>query len=267
MTAQTQDLTPNLGGSALLVARFTIVGVGALGHLIALDLARAGARQLHLVDPDIVTPDTASRQLPITSTGRHKVHAVKALIHQYSPWTSVVAVPTALGSARPTAHILDEQVTHLIDATAEPAVTRFLAHWTTTRSAGFYAVTATSGGCGGTLLALDAGQRAACFQCFEQHRHDRALPTPPEQRGGWITPPRCSQATYLGYGHDLALIAHQASRRVLAGILIPETCGAQYAVATLDRAGAPPTWQTVDLQPHPACTAPHPNSPMQLRLT
>lgn len=243
-------------------ARVGIVGLGALGHLLGLDLARAGVGHLHLVDGDEVTADTASRQYPITFAGWSKPTALRQLVRWYNPWQSTTLVRHSLGLVgRDPYADLDPSLDVLVDATAEPAVTRFLAHWAASTSTCFVSITATAGGRGGTLLRLPA-LTGGCYRCLEHHRAEQALPAPPELPGSWVRPPRCSEATYTGYGHDLALVAHQGSRLVLRSLAGSDTSGSDdYWVADLPDDGSPSRWTGVPLPVHPSCPHPHREAP------
>jgi hypothetical protein len=262
------DVRPGRAGAAVLEgARVGVVGVGALGHLVALDLARVGIGHLHLIDGDHVTADTASRQYPVIFAGRSKAVALRELIRWFNPWQGISIVDHQLGRhGRDPFTDLDARLDLVVDATAEPAVTRFLGHWADSADARFVSVSATAGGRGGTLLRLPSCG-GGCYRCLEHHRADRALPVPPELDGSWVRPPRCSEATFTGYGHDLALVAHQASRLVLATLLgpvDPVTRDApagddpvDYWVADLPRDGGPARWTAVPLPVHADCPHPH----------
>lgn len=63
--------------------RIAIVGLGSLGARVALSLARMGARNLLLVDDDVLLPENLCRHpLDWGGVGRHKVDAVADAIHR-----------------------------------------------------------------------------------------------------------------------------------------------------------------------------------------
>ena len=78
------------------------------------------------------------------------------------------------------------------------------------------------------------------------------LPAPPELEGAWIAPPGCSHPTYLGYGHDLAIIATQATRLAIAQLTGAEPAGGVWTV-DIPTDGNPPAWTAHLLTPHRAC--------------
>ncbi len=70
----------------LAACRATVIGVGAIGRQVALQLAAIGVPALRLIDPDIVEPvNLACQGYFEEDLNRHKVHATGNLCHQINP--------------------------------------------------------------------------------------------------------------------------------------------------------------------------------------
>ncbi len=71
-------------------ARVGIAGLGGLGSRIALDLARTGIGQLHLVDCDTVEPSNLNRQqYRISHLGLPKTEALRREIEEINPYIRI----------------------------------------------------------------------------------------------------------------------------------------------------------------------------------
>jgi hypothetical protein len=82
-----QDLVPQ---ERLQNLSASIVGVGAIGRQVALQLAALGVRQLQLIDFDRVEPSNLTTQGYYTSDlGRHKVEATADAAQQIDPMIGV----------------------------------------------------------------------------------------------------------------------------------------------------------------------------------
>jgi sulfur carrier protein ThiS adenylyltransferase len=78
--ARQDDLVPQ---AALQGAKVTVIGVGAVGRQVALQLASVGARHIQLVDFDAVEPTNVTTQGYLTAdVGQAKVEATAAAIRR-----------------------------------------------------------------------------------------------------------------------------------------------------------------------------------------
>ena len=83
-----RDLVPP---EALVSTDCTVIGVGAIGRQVALQLAAIGAPKLQLIDYDVVEPaNLASQGYLQDDLGRPKVHATADLCQQINPMMTVV---------------------------------------------------------------------------------------------------------------------------------------------------------------------------------
>ncbi|MSS64426.1 sulfur carrier protein ThiS adenylyltransferase ThiF [Velocimicrobium porci] len=73
-------------------ARVAIIGLGGLGSHIAIELARCGIGELHIVDYDVVEPSNLNRQAyRMSHLGIPKVEALEQEIKQVNPFVKVTA--------------------------------------------------------------------------------------------------------------------------------------------------------------------------------
>lgn len=109
-------------------ARVAIVGVGAVGSMVAELLVRAGVGTLALIDGDIVSAGNACRHVStLADIGEFKVNALANRLQQISPHVSVTAVPTGLPEAVDAMTTLLEPFDVIIDCTASDEVLALLA--------------------------------------------------------------------------------------------------------------------------------------------
>jgi sulfur carrier protein ThiS adenylyltransferase len=77
------DLVPR---ERLSAHRLTVIGIGAIGRQVSLQLAAMGARKLQLIDFDLVEPTNVTTQAYLAADiGQPKVDATAAAIHQIEP--------------------------------------------------------------------------------------------------------------------------------------------------------------------------------------
>lgn len=92
-------------------ARVGIAGLGGLGSRIALDLARTGVGQLHLVDCDTVEPSNLNRQqYRISHLGLPKTEAIKREIQEINPYIKISVDYTRIMSENAAALFKDDAI-------------------------------------------------------------------------------------------------------------------------------------------------------------
>lgn len=80
---------------------FAIIGCGRSGALLARQLASLGARHLTLIDHDILEPHNAIMAgIPLSMTGKHKVHALFDTLLQSYPCISIKPIATGIHTDR-----------------------------------------------------------------------------------------------------------------------------------------------------------------------
>jgi ThiF family len=185
----------------------TVFGLGCVGSTSAIELAKAGAKELRLVDHDYIDPGTVLRWhegLPVA--GLLKANVIAASINQHFPLTSAVPYVYRVGANG--ASILDvitNDATLLYDATAEDGVSYFLAELARHRNIPYVHVSARQGGWGGVVVRLT--KDTGCWYCLEVARTARRIPPPPADTAGDVQPVGCSDPTFKGTGFDVSTIA------------------------------------------------------------
>lgn len=118
-THRTEILIGPDGVEKLAGAHVLIVGVGGVGGYTAEALCRAGIGEFTLVDPDVIAPSNANRQImALTSTmGRRKVEVMAERMEDIHPGVKVEAVarvlkPDDLGDE----HIPWDRISYCVDA-------------------------------------------------------------------------------------------------------------------------------------------------------
>ncbi|TKJ28474.1 ThiF family adenylyltransferase [Blastococcus sp. CCUG 61487] len=259
-------LTARLPGdpARLAQATATVVGVGALGGPVALELARAGVGGLHLIDGDLHDPATGARQLlTIRDAGSPKALAVALSLIDVNPHLQLTTGLRPLGADDGRELPGLTASTLVIDCTANPAANRYLAAHLGVTGTPLLIASATAGAWGGAITALPAAG-GGCWECLQLHRGARTVPWPPARPDAQLTPVGCSHPTYEGAWTDsLGHVALQTARTAIALLTAPAgataaASGNPYGdlqVVTLYRRGRPvhPRWQTRQLTVHPAC--------------
>ena len=270
------DLTARAPAATRLAdKRVLIVGLGSIGSRVADGLARAGAGRLTLLDEDTVEPGNLTRHAATFATiGMSKVFATAHTVRNNSPLTRIDGWALHIGGV----HLDSGPDTHQIllhaiddadlcvDATADPAVNRYLAAHTAAAHTPYLNVSATGGAWGGVIAHIRPGRTEGCWSCLMHHRADHSVPFPPANPDGYqLQPPRCSEPTFTGAAADLDTIAVHAVRIITHHLSRRDGLGhrnslseldADLHIATLRDAHGRPCaarWTTVPLAVHPRC--------------
>lgn len=172
-------------------ARFLVVGAGSIGGYVTLELARAGAGALDIVDHDHYDLNNGVRHvLPASYAGRAKADAVAELARACSPFTDARGHELNVGvsaSAKLRMLALIDTADAVVDATGSENVTRLL-HWRCSE-AGVPLVSGalSAGGLAGRIVILRG--RSPCLDCFYD---DPSIPARASARISGTTPHGCS---------------------------------------------------------------------------
>lgn len=240
-----------------------VVGVGAIGAPIAIELARNGVASLRVIDHDIVEPGNSVRwPLGASSWGVPKTEALKAHLNVHYPGCEVVSVVHQLGNVSASDNDVLEQLLNcadlVVDASASGSVNHLLWHRCTTRGIPLVKVAATPTLGGGTVVRHVAG--GGCPACLQWAREDdEGVPTPPgsDQNFVGLQPPGCGERTFAGGDYDLLELSLQTVR-VCVRTLREAAPAAFVQTLTLrsePAAEALPQWQEHALPAHPNCCA------------
>lgn len=225
-----EDLASRLPVRARLSqARIAIIGTGALGAPIALECARAQARELRLLDHDHVEVGNTVRWPYGLSTVSHlKVDVLAQMIVADYPFTEVTPVRHQLGgSALARQHRTESEfdmLEHLldgaalaIDATAEIGLQQLTAALCDERQLPQLYVSATEGARGGIVARVIPGV-TGCWQCLQLGLDEGSIQTPAHDDVATVQPRGCASRTFTGANFDLAPVVAQAVRAATATI-------------------------------------------------
>lgn len=251
-------------------ATIALVGLGAIGAPVAMELARCGVKELRLVDGDEMEPATARRWLVgWPAFARQKGAVLAERIEGDYPWTKAVAYPEMIGKpaergVRRQGETIDEileNVDLVIDATAEMGVNHFLSDLCRLRELPFVLANATPGVWGGMVVCF--APETPCWMCFRAALYGETaenLPLPPadESDTGQIQPAGCAEPTFSGASFDLQEIALETVRA--AASMLGSEGGYdledwQYALLSLQQGTGrtPPHWSTHPIPRRPGC--------------
>jgi hypothetical protein len=246
--------------------RIVIVGIGAIGAPVAIELARNGCGVLHLLEHDIIEPGNTVRwPLGASAWGQSKLAALKSFLAREYPGTAVhdrrhfvgqIAEGDAAGDDEVFSALLPE-VDLVIDASASHGVTTLLADRCCEYGVPLISLFATPTVEGGAVVRHVS--RSGCPNCL-LHAWDKGEITPPPGNGddtGLSQPPGCAERTFVGAGYDLQELSLQTVRFVVE--TLSESDGLSSVVQTLSFTGEdgkriPPVWRVDDLPAHPACS-------------
>lgn len=249
------------------------VGLGCVGAPAAIELARAGVGNLRLMDPDIFESPTALRwPLGVTAAGKAKVRAVGEFIAQNYPTTKVLAQQTRIGATVEMGGASAEQIASffegvdlLVDATADPTISRLLSMEARAKAIPHIFLSSTPGGWGGTVGRAIQGQ-TGCYDCYELAMQPNSpaefrLPAAPNGPVDPAYTPGCAAPTFKAAGVDISETSLCAARMVISTLCDGVEDGYpsmpwDLALLTLREGdGTPilPRWTSHSLPVHPSC--------------
>jgi molybdopterin/thiamine biosynthesis adenylyltransferase len=246
-----------------------LIGTGALGAPIAIELARNGVSEQRLLDHDQVEPGNSIRwPLGADAWGKHKVLALKQHIELQYPGCQVVPLVHQLGGPQDV-QTDDESLEKMlqgadlvIDASASHGINRLLWDHCQRERLPLVRLGATPNVAGGTVvLHMPDGGCPVCLQWHREEAHP-SIPSPPGADSvDLIQPPGCGERTFRGADYDLQELSLQAVR-VVVGALSADKGKVEsmaYTLALQDSLGSsiPPAWETSALPPHPKCSCSH----------
>lgn len=254
---------------ALAEKTVAVVGLGAIGAPIAIELARSGIDKLILVDFDIVEPATIRRwSLGWAAVGRRKEEVLQEHLGVHYPDTIIEAVSAQLGSAfrlentPPQIDIVQDiiqQADVIVDASAELGVNHVLSDFTAKIGKPYVVANATPGAWGGMVAQFLPDKDQACWYCLREalYGEEASIELPPADPHGDVQPPGCGDITFTGTSYDLREISMETVR-IVAGILAgdyPETTWDLGILSLRDADGRriPPHWKPHIIPRHAGC--------------
>lgn len=262
--------------SALQAKKVLLLGCGAIGGFVAVDLARAGVGRLELLDFDVVRPGNSLRW-PIgrEAWGVKKTTALAKFITHNYPLTKAIALDCRIGGAlanperlpkesrtsdSPIAQVrnLIRDVDLVIDVTASSEVQAAIAYLCRDVGKAHIIGYATSGLVGG-FVARFSEASDACWVCINERWRDGSLPQPREDLAGMVTPIGCNSPTFSGGAYDLQEVSLEIVRTAVGTLSDGLYDPGSWAAAILDMRDddghrVPPRWTTYNPMRHPQCT-------------
>lgn len=266
---------PALSGMA--DARIGLIGLGALGGPLALELARAQAGELRLLDHDVVDAGTIVRwPRGVSAIGFPKTDVLAATIRSDYPYTKVRAVSLRIGGTPPPEVVqpqsevvqpqseleqlegLLEGLDLVVDCTAEIGIQHLIASLAEAKRLPQVYVSATAGGWGG-IIARPIPGATGCWFCMQLHLDGGGVSPPPADEDGRVQPAGCDNPTFTATSFDALSLVAQAMRVIATTVLSPRPTATQQDVFVCDQRPASPgeitapKWSSYPLAVHPDC--------------
>jgi hypothetical protein len=202
-----------------------IVGLGALGSTVALELARNGVGKLTFVDFDFVDPSTVRRwALGTSAFGKNKAYALKDFLAVEYPWTDYVPINMKLGETSEAGgsdqfddiSSLISSLDVVIDLSTEDAANQLLSDLAQLHGKSYVCASATPGAWGGLIFQWRPDRGDRCWMCMRSLIYPDWAGLPPADPEGDNQPPGCPARTFTGSSFDLGEIALEAVRTVVS---------------------------------------------------
>lgn len=248
---------------ALRGKTIALLGVGAIGAPLALELARNGVSVMRLMDDNRVGAGNSIRwPLGASTWGKQKADSLCAFARREYPWCDAVSLVHRLGTFTKGGEGDDVMAARLldgadlaIDASASYGATTLLYDYCKARELPLISLYATPPVIGGVVARYDAA--GGCPVCLEYHHAEKTIVPPlgTGESGELIQPPSCAERTFSGGSYDLTELSLAAFRLALSTVSSGETAA---VVETLSLRSSDdrvlPSWTVDQLAPHTKCT-------------
>lgn len=247
--------------AAILRSRTTVVvGVGAVGAPVVLDLVRNGAAVVAMADGDLVNPGNGVRwPLGEAAWGRRKVDALASFVADNYADVVTPVMRREIGQIDPHSASSEEAefaqalltADVMIDCTASAEAERVLYGHACDVGVPLVSAYGTPTLEGGIVACFVPG--GACPMCLLHHRNDGVLQGPPGEAGDdhAVALPGCAEATFSGASFDLSEISLEATR-VVVRVLAGHSTKSFVETLAFDADGRP-AWRFDPLERHPQC--------------
>ncbi len=248
-----------------------IIGLGSLGSPVALQLARAGVKNIDLVDHDhFQVGNTVRWALGWQYAGLSKARALASYIQQEYPHTEATPYVLRIGAPQlPDGRSDDDIIRQLmdradlvVDASAEFRVNHYLADLCSELGKAYLWLTTTHGAAGGVVGRIVPGRTKGCWHCFQHSLGDKSIRLPAMVNVRDIQTAGCSAPTFVGAGADSDAIPVLAARLAIATLCMDEADSYPdfiWDVAVGDTYGGTvpiaPVWSSYVLEKNEACQA------------
>lgn len=199
--------------------KIMIIGMGAIGSVIATQLAKAGINELHLIDYDFVQVGNIPRWiLGVTEVGKFKSEVVANFLHTCYPFCKTSFSIHKIGGQDDFKflELALNDVDLVIDATAEWTVSNLLSTVCRDKNKKYVWATGTQGSRGGVVGRIIPNGTKGCWKCFQHHLNDGSIVSPAADNQPDIQPKGCFHPTFQGTAFDMDNIALAATRLVVS---------------------------------------------------
>lgn len=267
MLARAPKLAP------LAMKKVAIFGVGAIGSTIAMQLARAGAKDISLIDFDTVSAGNFVRWASgLPAVGTQKVAYLAHHIQSNYPYVN--AKPYLLKIGEPRDANFDDRHNQIVealqnadiivDATVTWSTNDYLSSMARTYNLPYIWASGTPGGYGGCVGRAFPDKETGCYYCFRHGQNDKSIKMPAKDPDDDITvqPVGCFDPTFTGTGLDMDQVSLTCARLVIATLCRGHKDGYpdfDWDIGVVDlwnekgRYPIEPQWTTLKLTKHPDC--------------
>jgi molybdopterin/thiamine biosynthesis adenylyltransferase len=254
------DMTARLDSTSKLASkRVLLIGAGAIGSVIADQLARSGIEALTIIDHDVLEPGNLVRHANnLSLVGTNKSSATATLAIQVNPYLEVRALVFPVGSGASGAEQREalsreyDKADLIIDATAEVGVQRLSASLARQVRKPWVGAWATNGAFGGAVVHVPTNA-SWCFSCFEWARSKNVQLQPPASPAPLNQPIGCAEPTFTGPAYNLNEVSLHATRTVVAALSGKPTHDVAVLSLTHHSGADLPQWDVTSVTRDPDC--------------
>lgn len=205
-----------------------LLGVGAIGAPIALELAKNGIKTLKILDYDwFEASNTVRWPLGMDYIGYSKIEALKKYISFNYPYTTILPYYHKIGD--PYLKIDENELLEdffngcdvIIDATVENAVNHLISNRCRTLNKPYILAEGRRGGWGGLVARILPNNTDGCWTCLQNKLYNESekepIPKPPDDNTGDIQQAGCGDISFTGTHFDLLNVS-LAVVKILANI-------------------------------------------------
>ena len=255
-----------------------LVGTGAIGSTLAMQLAKSGIRELRLVDTDHLQAGNSVRwAFGWEFAGFPKAEVIAHRVASDYPRTKATASTFRIGGFQQINpsdglpfsdydFLREEmrQVDLIIDATANYRVNHLLADVSRVEGKAYVWLSTTPGASGGVVGRVTPTATQGCWHCFQHAMAAGEIRYPADNGALDVQPRGCTHPTFVAAGIDSDEVSILASRLAVATLLaqdggVGQASDFEWDVAVGDFFSADrrieSRWTTYPLHKHPDCSA------------
>ncbi len=205
-----------------------LLGIGAIGAPIAIELAKNGIKVLKILDYDRLEAQNSVRwPLGMDYIGNTKVDALNKFLSLNYPFTKVSTFQHKIGDL---SYKKDEnelladffnECDVIIDATVENGVNHLISNRCRNLNIPYILAEGRRGGWGGLVARILPGQTQGCWTCLQNKLYNEAeeelITKPPDDHNGDMQQAGCGDITFTGTHFDLFNISF-AVVKILANL-------------------------------------------------